>query len=258
MLKIVFALLSLSLFFQLDTRAVELHVLTYASKPHIGLDYLVDSCEENGIDLHIFGIESADYRGPPLPFPNYLEKIRGTLTGLNKSNIADDDIIMCVDAYDVLILAPKEVILSRFLECKTPFVMGADRVCLPYRDLALAYPPSPTSFRYVNPGCYIGYAKKVREILEWVILNPRFAGPRGFDRASFAFYFIRHRDEMALDYYNQIVLNCFRVERDEVVLDIPNKKLFFRETGIDPCVIHGSTDKRLYEEIRELFFGKKT
>jgi len=86
--------------------------------------------------------------------------------------IPDDDVVLFVDAYDVLCMAGSEEILDKFRGYGCDLVLSSELNCYPaenaaeydrvQRDMAL-----PTRYRYVNSGGYIGYAWAVRHMLCW-------------------------------------------------------------------------------------------
>jgi len=233
-------------------------VYTYANKPHIGLDYLVKSCDELDIDLKILGIGSANYQGPHLPFPNLLEKIKFLYTELVESDLADDDVVMFVDAFDVIFLKNKEIILERFLEANVPIIFGAENYFyLGWgANIKRLYPPSPTSFRYLNSGCMIGYVSRMREILKWVLDHPEKSNKQLNDQVSFTIYYLLHPGEITLDHYNRFVLNSFNVKKEALLVDEEKKEVFVRETNGNPCVLHGNGPEAVYKELRVLFYGE--
>jgi len=235
--------------------AMELHVCTYANASRLGLNCLAASCEENGIDLKICGIGSVDDQGHPLPFPDYMEKVRVTYDWLKNADIPDDDVVMFLDAYDVIVLSDKETILDRFMQFGKPVVIGAERGCFHLPHVVALYPPSPTSFRFVNSGCYLGYVKNIRRILAWILNHQELAGLHKFDQTSFTIYFLRNQQEVALDYFNYIVINGYQLKRDEITVDMERKKVVFNRSGVETCAFHGNVDKEIYEEIRSLFYG---
>ena len=73
------------------------------------------------------------------------------------NTLPEDDIIMFVDAYDVLIISDKKTILEKFLQKKTPLLFAAEKNCWPLDNVKDRFPNSPTPFKYINSGTYIGY-----------------------------------------------------------------------------------------------------
>jgi len=236
----------------------DFYIFTYTNIPHIGVDYFADSAADKGVDVNILGIGSADYDGPPVgDYKGLISRVEQYYQALTDFNIKDDDIVMFTDSHDVIFLKSKEVILDRFLKTGVPLLVGAERGNEPLRHIGRLYPPSPTTFRFLNAGGYIGYAKYVKEVLEWILYKPETRGNNNSDQASFIIYYLTHKDTAYLDYFNQVFFNSHKVNKDELLIDAENRKITFKGTGVEPCVLHGSGSNPLYMEIRKMFYGEK-
>eukprot|EP00741_Cyanophora_paradoxa_P005379 tig00000881_g5217.t1 len=81
-------------------------------------------------------------------------------------DIHDDDVVMFVDAFDV-IFAPTsaEEILAKFFETGCEVVFAAEYFCWPRPEMKERYPEVTTPYRFINSGLYIGYARTIRRYL---------------------------------------------------------------------------------------------
>uniref|UniRef100_A0A6C0EMJ8 PLOD1-3-like GT domain-containing protein n=1 Tax=viral metagenome TaxID=1070528 RepID=A0A6C0EMJ8_9ZZZZ len=137
-----------------------LHVLTVADSVE-RCRYLTETAAQCGVDVQVAHVPV--WRG-------YTDKIYAMASVLDF--IPDDDVVLFVDAYDVLCMAGSEEILDKFRGYGCDLVLSSELNCYPaenaaeydrvQRDMAL-----PTRYRYVNSGGYIGYAWAVRHMLCW-------------------------------------------------------------------------------------------
>lgn len=205
------------------------HICTISNKPHPNLDKLVQSCKAHKIDLDIIGMD--------LPYPSNGIKYIYMLNYLKK--FKDYEIVMYVDAWDVLILDDKEVILSKFLETGAPILMAAETNCWPYYERAHEFPASPTIFKYVNTGTYIGHVKHLRE---WLLdLKP---DPSWDDQAQTMAHYLKNlknnKTFFVFDYYCELFLPLWALKENDVVIDEKQKKVYCCITGSTPSVIHAN------------------
>lgn len=132
----------------------DLHVCTVASYRTQNLKKLLLSCKQHHIDLEVLGMGMLNYtHGDKL---RYMTQYLKTLD--------DHEIVMFVDAFDVLIVADKALIFKKFIKMNTPFLMSAEKNCYP-AHLISRYPSNSHPFQYINSGSYIGYVKNLKEWL---------------------------------------------------------------------------------------------
>lgn len=221
----------------------KIHYYTYSNKAHPGLDKLLKSARHFKIPLKVLGIPYPTYQGPPLPFDGYLCKLKALLEELNKGEISDSDIVLFTDAFDTFFIAGGEVILRKFLAFGVPIVMGAEKNCFPLKDREGDFPKSPSSFKFVNCGFYIGYCKEVRDALHSVLTMrcPMGVSSGDFsnDQTRFILYYLSPENRtLHLDTTTQLVLNTYSVGKEEVKFSKKAPHLMVRETKNHPCVIH--------------------
>jgi hypothetical protein len=226
-----------------EIKRPKLHVCAVASKPKVGLDQLLHSCEKQGIKIDILGMGK--------PYRGNIDKLLHTRNYLN--TLPDEDVVLFVDAYDVLILADENTILDKFLDMDVPFVISVERNCWPNPNLASKYPKGPTSFCYINAGSYIGYVYNIKQILNEL---PTVKNNKS-DQLLFTLNYFTHPEHYTLDYYCDLFLPLCKVEEEELIVDREKGGVQCRETGTWPCVVHGNGSSPIYQEIYNYLFLNK-
>lgn len=229
-MRIIFSLLlfiNLNLF--ADFPLKNFHVCTISTYNHPNLGKLLLSCKRNEIELDVLAMHQ--------PYFGNATKFIYMIDYLNK--LPDDHIVMFVDAFDVLILSGKQQILNKFFKMNANLVMGAEKNCCPYPHLASKYPYSPTPFRYVNTGTYIGYVSCVKEWLNK--LQP--INPKECDQGKTTLFYLESEEnqkKIKLDYMCQLFLPLFMVDEHEVKIHRRRNKIYCETTKSSPCVLHAN------------------
>ncbi len=81
------------------------------------------------------------------------------------------DIALFVDAYDVLFLDNITVINERFEDFKCDILFAAEKLCWPEPTKAPEFPMTPTPYKYLNSGVYMGNVTSLRHFLSEVVAN---------------------------------------------------------------------------------------
>ena len=230
-----------------------LHVCTVANYQAPGLINLINSGKAFGIDVKVIGMNQS--------YPNHFTKIRKMRQSLD--HLPSSDVVLFVDAFDVLLLASKENILNKFLERKIPCIFSAERRYYPKNsgsDLDIPYPSSKTSFRYLNSGSYIGYVGYIKMMLDEIIDNQYsipFTRYRRLndDQYHCHRYFLQNQETIRLDKKTELFLPLADIEKEELVINSENRTVYVKETKNFPLIIHGNgPGKEMYQEIAKLFF----
>lgn len=128
-----------------------------------GTDYdkmktLIKSCKENNVNINVDGIGSKwnGNKDKPTNFLKFLNECR------------DDQIVMFVDANDIIFYDNPENIKKKFLEFNKNIVISAEKNCSPDKDIIEFYPEETKNetFRYINSGSHMGYVKDLKEMLK--------------------------------------------------------------------------------------------
>ena len=219
----------------------KLHICTVATEERKTLTQLMTSCKKNGAALTILGMGT--------PFRGFCEKF--VCMQEHIENLPDTDVVLFVDAYDTLILAPPDVILETFLEMRVPFVISVERNCWPDARLKEKYGPSPTSFRYINSGTYIGYVHHLKKIFHG--LSP--IDPKDNDQTLMTVDYLQHPETYTPDSFCQIFFPSCDVKSWEVAVDRKNRTLLNLETNTKALVLHGNGYSPWYQYVYDSLFS---
>ena len=218
-----------------------LHVCTMASSRTKALNQLLHSGEFHSMPIKVLGLHE------PFSFGKKLKDVKKHL-----KTIPDCDVVLFVDAYDVLITSSEQTILDTFFSMNAPIIFSVETACHPFPHLAPYYPTSPTRFRYINTGGYIGYAKNLKEMFKEIGSIPNEIDDQGL----ISVYYLYNPDRIKLDYFCQLFLSLYQVNQGDLKLDLNRKSVYCLITQSSPCVIHGnSTGKQLYQEIYDKLFA---
>lgn len=242
---IFFIILNLCLSLACEARQRDFHLVTVATKNTKGLKQLKHSCEEFGLYLKVLGM-GMFYPGNGLKLLliyDYLE------------SIPKDDIVLFVDAYDVLILATEDEILEKFRQFKRPFVVSAETNCWPLFSREHEFPYSPTPFKFINTGSFIGHVSHIKKVLR--DMKPLIA--EKCDQHQMAEFFLENKSRITLDNNAELFFTLHNLNKDALSVDKASKKVKCLLTGSTPILIHGNGNgKFLYENLYNYIFGDAT
>lgn len=199
-----------------------LHVYTYSTSPE-KVQFLMESAK-----LHNLSIENLS---TTLQWTNFRDKLNAMQKKID--SLPRDDIVCFLDAYDILVNAPSEKIIESFKKMNTDILFGAEIILWPPKlhELKDQYPESPTPFRFLNSGCYIGYVHAIQEMLSWSDFGDD-------DQEYCNKYFLQHRTtkQIKLDTHAEFVLNMQQVPWQ--TLNVENGVIFFLGFNTTPCFLH--------------------
>lgn len=146
--------------------------------------------------------------------------------------LPDDDIVLFVDAYDVMIVQPKEKILKQFLSFNAPLVISAEKSCVSYPLLACAFDETKP-FPYLNSGGYIGYVGALKAWIEALAIdiNKR-------DQPQVIRHFAKFPEDYCIDTEAQLFLSLYLV--DALDLECTSEGCRYKETGTMPSILHAN------------------
>lgn len=213
-----------------------LHVVTVATDTTLGFKRLVYSCHQNGIHLDVLGF------GQPYSREDHAKKLRYMAEYLK--TLPDEDLVLFVDGYDVIILDSGEEIVRRFFDMKTPALISAVGNLFPpilskHKDL---YPKAPTSFRFLNSGVYIGPVEEIKKMIHGSL---EFSSVTSDDQGLMSLEFLKNLERRRLDYCSEIFLTLISLPKTTV--DFENGRIRFVPTGSLPCIAHGNGGDRSYD-----------
>ena len=189
-----------------------MHIITVATKPHPMLELLTQQVKDGGGSLIPLGLEHDKTIGWEAS-GNLGLKLKLVNDFLNEHD--SKDIVLFVDAYDVVFKGNVTDILERYKTFSKPLVFGAEKTCFPgefyskYPEHTKEYP-----FRFLNSGLFIGTVSAIRECFqEYVYVD-------GInDQAWWKQKFLDRPDLIELDYNNTLFLNCCNVDKNTIILE---------------------------------------
>lgn len=173
-----------------------------------------------------------------------------------------DDIIVWVDAYDVVTQAGPEEVLRKYRAMDAEVVYSAELNCWPFshwgnRERANKtcerYPPTPRSRqpRYINTGVIVGRAgtmvrlvKTLNNLLTYHRKDFQQGETQMDDQGMAAFVFLSGAFDSKLDYYSEITKNMFMAEQDVEPNVMGGRRVWRDKTsGSTPVFLHSNGGK---------------
>lgn len=225
---------------------MRLYAVVVATERRGYYDALEEGCRRNGIELRVLGQGQA-WRGFAWKFTLMREHLAG---------VDDDDVIIFLDAYDVLATQPASVVLERFLAVGTPIVVSVedtrDTDFLTRHVRKKVFGSCPDAA--VCSGAYMGRAHALRRMHDYIhdrfgyedtmddqrlltaaCADSAFAGGLiGYDYGMGVFYTIPQPGTL------RVITASNRFVPDPRKHELRGGRLFLREAGVSPCFIHGN------------------
>jgi len=212
-------------------------------------DNLVLSAHNHGIEVEMLGVGEAWQGGVMADGPGGGHKVHYLRSRLR--NIDDNDIIMFVDGYDVVINDNQETLITRFKQFGADVVFGAEPILWPDSSIADQFPEVHTRNRFLNSGGFIGRASVIKEMLRGDI------GKGDDDQLWYQQIFLSKKFNIKLDVENYI-FQCVSATANALSVS-PNNQVYNRETGCYSCVLHGNggeQDKKAYKTLVNQLLNK--
>jgi hypothetical protein len=204
---------------------------------------LEESSLDNGL---LFSAFPANYDKRRL---NTIDKVHLLRAFLETGAVAENDVLLFTDAYDVLILDHAAVIHDRFTSLEVDIIANAEANFYPDHraDLRRVFDTVPSKWRYLNSGCYIGYAWAIRIMLHYIIsaIPQSEAAEHYLDQMLMQEFYVKgagdHNIRMSLDHDTWLFSPLLMSEGD-FVLDrgaVRNKT-----NGRQTCILHANGDRQ--------------
>jgi hypothetical protein len=215
------------------------YYITVATKPHPVLDKLLNKTKNMGETLIVLGESEGRTIGWEAT-GNFGVKLREFVNFVNSPELAEDDIVLFTDAYDVAYFGNRRQVIHRFSEFKKPIVFGSERYCFPDQHLKNQYPDLNHEFPYLNSGMCIGYVWAFRRCVAGYCFNDGDIDQRFWTRK-----FLENLDLIELDYENRLFINMCDIEMAE--FSCYQNRIFYKERN--PLFIHfnGPDKKMIYD-----------
>ena len=211
-----------------------LHYITVATKPHPVLTHIQDACHSHGNEVKVLGLEEDRDIGWKAD-GNFGIKLREVHTFINNPKLADSDIVLFSDAYDVAVMGNQADIKRRFLMFQKPIVFGAEKACHPDKHLASKYDSSHgCEFPYLNSGLFIGRVWALRRCMT----EYKFKDDEDDQRFWTNKYF-KHRELIELDHHARLFLTSSGLnEKTDIDWDSNKGQLTCNITHSHPLMLH--------------------
>jgi GR25 family glycosyltransferase involved in LPS biosynthesis len=211
---------------------------------------LTTSAEKFKIKLKILG-SNVDWNGGDIKNgPGGGMKIN--LLRNELKNYKDDDVVMFVDGYDVIINELETDILDRYLSFHCKVLFAAEKVCWPNRNLESEFPQPVNGYRYLNSGCFIGVVSELKKII-MDNLNDT-----DDDQLYFQKKYLSKKYDIKLD-HEGYVFQCISMVEDKIGLNKHNQ-FVNSETRCTGVVLHGNGGqkaKNKFDSIYEALYPPK-
>lgn len=191
------------------------------------------------------------------------KKISVTLKELETRS--PEEIVMFVDAYDVVITAGEKEIVDKFLSFHSPIVFSAEAGCWPFMDgrkggqqiCDNVYPPSVTPYRFLNSGAWIGYVGAARSAFQAMMRLPE-AEAKAIDQELASIVFLKNNSGIVLD-YNSDIFQSVHMSQSHLRLELDPKGSTSRWrntiTKTLPAVFHFNGGAKNHQSRIETGFG---
>lgn len=159
----------------------------------------------------------------------------------------DDDVILFVDGYDVLLNDSLDNIVQTYLSFHSRVVFAAEKNCWPNANIKDSFVSTEHGNNYLNSGCYIGTAGELKKILADEIQNSE------DDQLYFQQKYLSSQFDITLDTHTKL-FQC--VARDEDVISVNDDlKIYNSETNNFPKILHGNGGEYSKEKFDHCYYS---
>jgi hypothetical protein len=196
------------------------HFLSVASNLTDNVRMLQLSAVLSGVHLVTLGLGE--------PWGGYCDKLKWYLAWLSSTSatVFDDDVVVLLDAYDVLLFPAIGSIGARFKEtAATPIVFCAENGVYPEAASALFYRRGGGArvARFLNSGCIVGRVGQVREMLEEVLSRSDVFAD---DQQLYTRFALAHPGLVSLDVDSTLFLTTHKYSGPEINIDLDFSSAF--------------------------------
>ncbi len=124
-------------------------------------------------------------------------------------SLPDEDLVLFVDGYDVLFTDNIHTIIERFNGFDCDILFAAEKSCWPEPTIAPQFPMTPTPYKYLNSGVYMGKVARLNHFFSEVVANgqddqlwmqKRYLGANGLNvKLDHEGYIFQCDDEVSFD-----------------------------------------------------------
>jgi hypothetical protein len=234
--------------------------ITVATDPQHYYYSMIESAKRNNIDLEILGWGKK--------WGGFIWRLKLLINYLQ--NLDKNEIVMFVDAYDIIFMKGPQEIENEFLSYDKNIVFGGlcgensyleKKMTKLIFSKNLEFPEQETCFKALNAGCYIGYADSILDILTGICSRNDCRNKKLDDQKIISEYFIKnhHNKNLGIDFNTRIVYNFespsdfnyiynhiirfFNLKTIDYGLEnklfkLENNNFLVKQNGTYPCIIH--------------------
>jgi len=205
------------------------HLITCCTENKGYFSALQESAKRNGFDLKVLGW-GKKWTGFTFKITHIKEYIK---------TLPDSDIVLFVDAYDVLIIKPKHVIKQRFLNTGAKILIGKDGERLNiFHDMLYRKIFKSCKSKFINAGVYIGFVKELKEMFD-NICNKTGCNETDDDQKLLIDFCNSNEKNpyFVIDGTKSIIYNTFKCVLDDV--------------NLDTCILHAPGNANLSNIIKK-------
>lgn len=165
----------------------------------------------------------------------------------------DDEIVVLVDAFDVLVNKPLDGIEKEFKKHDCKLLISGEANCFPFKEYeSFLASKSNTKLKFPCAGCWIGYRKYMIELFESPLSIENHMTWRRFTDQGFmeTIYYNSFHDpyfSVKIDTDAKIFINTFLLNNNEdFFINEQTKQLTFKETNSIPYFIHFNGDGKVH------------
>lgn len=231
---------------------MKLYAVTVATHNEGYFDALIKSCKNNDIDLVVLGFGDK-WQGYSFKFL-LMKRLLDTLQN-------DNDILIFLDAFDVIATQHSSVIKKRFLEMDTDILISTEQKCGAYLIEYGRRRAFGDVKVQINSGCYMGYVGALKQMFSYICqkyhcYKPEFSNLNDqylltsicndnnvflkhlrikYDTSSYIFYTIK-LPQTFIEFVTRT--HKFRLESEDTY--VKSNRLYIFETNMSPCFVHGN------------------
>lgn len=159
---------------------------------------------------------------------------------------SNNELVMCVDAYDVLPLNGcdnyiLEKLVYNYFDLER-ITFNAETGCYPSGSIAGLYPNHHSKWKYLNAGIFVGKNIYIQRMYELVLDNIK----NSMDQLQFSLLFLNNPKLINLDYNCQIFQTLYNgrirgdIDNEDFIFDLDNKIVYNKCFNTKPLLFHGN------------------
>ncbi|KAI0987467.1 hypothetical protein GJ496_005508 [Pomphorhynchus laevis] len=238
--KIFYAVVVLLLLTFEASAQPNLLVATVATNATDGLNRLVHSLQHFGYTYEVLGMGDKWIGGDVQRTIGGGQKINILRKFLETSNLKNDDILLYIDGYDVIVNGNSSQLIEKFLNSKMQLIFSAEHFCWPDPQLKEAYSPvKENESRFLNSGGFIGFVEFIRDKM----LGSNEVPDDSDDQLFYTNYYLEHFNTglIGLDVRSDIFQNLNGAQGDISIVYVNEfTKIKNNKMETFPMIIHGN------------------